>query len=263
MWIIWISFLVAQWLTYTGKVKGVAHNIFISSYQTPEIFALSFDDQTNELQLNRIMFGHGGHPWLTFNRDRTILYGAELDGWSSYRVKGPTDLQFTNFIQASSRCSTAAARHGETVMAVSKFPPYPVYGASSSPCGAVIGTRTDGRLDRIIQNITYTRDSHVQGMALDPQGRYLFSADGNGNSLWFHQVNKNTGRLEGVEEIDFPLNDVNPRRIVIHPSGQFLYVLLQRTSQVAVFELAPESGNRKPTLRYTNLTISLIPSSMF
>src|ERR1700760_2917624 len=170
MWIVWITFLVAQWLTFTGNVQCLSHSMFITSYQTPEIFALSFDDVSNELQLKRIIYGHGGHPWLAFNRDRTTLYGAETDGWSSYRIRGPTDLQFTNFIHTGSICNNAAAKRGETVMAVSKFPPYPVYGAGRSGCGVVIETRPDGRLDRIIQNITYSRQSRVQGMAMDPQG---------------------------------------------------------------------------------------------
>jgi carboxy-cis,cis-muconate cyclase len=262
MWIIRLTLLVAQWLALTSSVKGFVHNMLISSYQTPEIYALSFDDDTNNIQLDRVIYGHGGHPWLALNHDRTILYGAEENGWSSYRITSPTDIQFTNFVPTNSRCKNSATTRGDTVIAVSKFPPYPVYGAGRSPCGAVISTRPDGRLDRIIQDISFESGSRIQGMVIDPQGQYLFGADSSENGLWVHQINQATGKLDRSESIDFPIREAGPRRVVMHPSGQFLYVLLQKMSQVAVFEFVPGSGNLKPIIRFTNLTISLLPSSM-
>jgi carboxy-cis,cis-muconate cyclase len=262
MWTIRISLVAVQWLALTGNVNGYTHSLLISSFKTPHLFALSFDDETNNFQFERTIFGHGGAPFMAVNREKRMLYAAERDGWSSYRIHGPTSIEFTNYVQLPPSCNNAAVKHGDTVLQIAKNPPFSLYGAGRSPCGVVVGTRPDGGLDRVVQNITYLAQSRVQGMAMDPSGRYLYSADGRDNGLWVHRIDPSTGRLDRGEALDFPMNDAKPRRIAVHPNGRFLYVLLQKLSRVAVFEiLMPSSNSGKPTVRFTNLTIALIPSS--
>jgi carboxy-cis,cis-muconate cyclase len=276
MWHPRIALLTALWLGLsTISCNGYMHNLFVTSFKTPHIFTLSYNDENNAFTLESTLYGHSGHPWLALNHDKTTLYATERDGWSSYRIDGPQNLVQTGFVDIHSGCGAKSQRssgdgpsragadgikHGETVFAVSKIPPYALYGSGRNPCGVVVSTGPDGRVERVVQNVTYNGQSRVQGMAVDPQGRYLFSADGRDNGLWVHTINAQTGRLDRGESLDFPIDDSKPRRIVIHPTGRFLYVLLQKMAQVAVFEIITERGQR-PAMRFTNVSISLIPSS--
>jgi carboxy-cis,cis-muconate cyclase len=277
MWNPRISLLVAFWVGFTAvPCNSSIHNLFVSSFKTPHIFSLSYDDETQALNLKSTIYGHNGHPWLALNHDKTTLYASERDGWSSYHIDSPQNLVQNGFVNIRNGCGAKSQRgsgdgpsradpsgvkHGETIFAVSKRPPYLVYGTGRNPCGVVISTGPDGRLERVVQNVTYNGQSRVQGMAIDPNGRFLFSADGRDNGLWVHNINGQNGRLDRGESLDFPIDDAKPRRIVIHPSGRFLYVLLQKMAQVAVFEIITDRG--RPTMRFTNVTISLIPSSRF
>jgi hypothetical protein len=55
-----------------------------------------------------------------------------------------------------------------------------------------------------------------------------------------------------------PVAAAGPLGVLAHPGGRYLYVLLRKRLQIAVFEVV--GGERAMDLRYTNTTISLVPN---
>jgi len=260
-----LAFLVA---TLPLAAHAIQRTIFVSSARTPQIFALGFDNETSSLYLTRTLFGNGGSPWLAFNWDKSALYTAERNMWTSYKVVGTDGLEAMNSVdvpycpaQNRDPGSTNGGKRGDTVVYASPRRGGAVYGSGGKSCGVVIGTGPDGRFRGLLQNITYHSSSKIGGMAMDSEGKFLYAADQNDSGLWVYRVNQQTGRLESGGVLDFPIEDARPRRIVIHPSGQYAYVLLQKLCQVAIFEVHSRGDYEKPYLRFTNTTIALLPFS--
>lgn len=251
----------AGFLSSVGLVEATKHHLFVSSYRTQHLFALSFDDQTFQLAQEKELVAHAGHPFMQFNHDRTILYASERRGFTSYRV-GATlnDLYFASHISLSSVCSNEGSNRGQTSFVAAQHSPFKVYGAGRGICGATIGVRSDGAMDKIEQNVTFRTDSRIKGMAIDPLGKFMFSADRNENGIWVHKILDN-GLLDKGRVAEMPIEDSKVMRIVVHPEGRYLYALWRKANKIAVFEIVPKSDpSRPPRIRYTNITIPLIPS---
>jgi carboxy-cis,cis-muconate cyclase len=263
-----LSWITIPIVALIPLVTGTKHNMFVSSFRTRHLFALSYDNETGTLDNERTMMGSSGHTWMTFNADKTILFASQRDGWTSYKVLSPTSLAQTASVTLMGTCKGQRIRHGQTVLYASKAPPYAVYGAGRSPCGIVMNLGPDGSLGGITQNLAYeppltsssANSSRVEGFAMSSDGRWLFSADSRGEGIWIHAVDAK-GALSTVRFVPIRVEDVRPRRLVMHPSGQFLYVLNRRPSELFTFQVIPGSSpDRPPDLRMLDVTISLVPT---
>ncbi|KAE9988881.1 hypothetical protein EG328_005591 [Venturia inaequalis] len=192
---------------------------------------------------------------LSFNKK--TLYAAERDGWSSYRVLGPREIAFQSNLTLRGRCDGADFKHGTTNVLAGQRAPYSIYGAGRSPCGNVIGSGVDGSFDHLVQNVTYKADSRIYGMAHDPSGNYIYSADPSSNGLWTHKVDPVTGLLTAAWLTAHPEAKARPRRLAVHPSGNYLYVVLSRLNKVAVYSI--KRNLNAPQLVYTGKSFSLVP----
>ncbi|KAE9988136.1 hypothetical protein Vi05172_g11469 [Venturia inaequalis] len=177
------------------EVSGNLHHLFTSSYRSPALFALEYNSDTNALTQVASFNAHAGHPWMSLSFNKKTLYAAERDGWSSYHVLGPREIAFQSNLTLRGRCDGADFKHGTTNVLAGQRAPYSIYGAGRSPCGNVIGSGVDGSFDRLVQNVTYKADSRIYGMAHDPSGNYIYSADTSSNGLWTHKVDPVTGQL--------------------------------------------------------------------
>lgn len=212
---------------------------------------------TNSLKEVGRFNAHAGHPWLSWGFDRQTLYGAERDGWSSYQITAYNELSFQSNLTLRGRCDGGDYKHGTTSVIAEQKSPYNVYGAGRSPCGNVMSSRVDGSLERIVQNITYQPSSRVHGMALDSEARYLYSADTKANGIWTHQVDPVKGTLTRARFKAHSEANARPRRIVLHPRSNFLYVLLSKLNKVAVYSISNEAAG--PQLTETGLSYNLVP----
>lgn len=77
-------------------------------------------------------------------------------------------------------------------------------------------------------------------MVFDAAEEYLYSADLRANKVWTHKK-KSDGTLEYVGHVEAPNSIDHPRWVEIHPSGKFLYVLMEAGNNLAVYTIDPST----------------------
>ncbi|KAK7995763.1 3-carboxy-cis-cis-mucoante lactonizing enzyme [Apiospora marii] len=140
-----------------------------------------------------------------------------------------------------------------------------------------------GVLEEVVQSWRYDEkyvSGGIAGLALDdPAGLTIYSADLEGEALWAHSVSPDgTGRVVGLRgrfdllsppedrdrrqrkrgvEGPSPLSPPQgPRRLVVHPNGRVLYVVLAAANAVAAYSL--DEATRLPLAEISRH--SLLPS---
>ncbi len=163
----------------------------------------------------------------------------------------------TGTVKLNATCLGKQAKGGPTVIASSPAPPFLVYGVGKSPCGDVLSVAGDGSIGTAVQSMEFRPKSKIQGLAVHPSGAALFAADNGLNGVWVRPLN-GSGLVGEGKMVRVPLPNSGVGDVLVHPGGRYLYVLLRRRVQIAVFEVVggPE---REMGLRYTDTTISLIP----
>ncbi|OCL08034.1 3-carboxy-cis,cis-mucoante lactonizing enzyme [Glonium stellatum] len=139
--------------------------------------------------------------------------------------------------------------------------PYAVYGTTfggSAYCGTVMSVAPNGTLSNVEQDYVYSTSSGVHGLALSPDQRFLYSADDSGNAVWTHRVNQTTGALTYVAKLPGPATGADPRHVAVHPSGKYMYVVLEGSNELGIYEIDVATGI--PT--FTNTTYPLIPEGI-
>lgn len=154
-------------------------------------------------------------------------------------------------------CSTSRA-----IFAVAATkPPYNVYGTpfgGVANCGGVFSVDDNGALDEQIQNYTYSSSSGVHGLALNSDNTFLYSADDTANTLWTHSVDSTTGKVTLVSSISGPATGSDPRHVTVHPTGQYLYVILEGANKVAQYTIDQSTGIPS----FENVSYSLLPADI-
>lgn len=92
----------------------------------------------------------------------------------------------------------------------------------------------DGQLDQNIQNYEYSEQSAIHGMVFDPNEDYLYSADMWADKIWTHRKAPD-GTLTLVGSVDAPSIGDHPRWVEMHPSGHYLYVLMEAGNRLGVY----------------------------
>jgi carboxy-cis,cis-muconate cyclase len=110
-------------------------------------------------------------------------------------------------------------------------------------------------MDSNIQDYFYSNVSSIHGMVFDPPEEYLYSADLTGNKIWTHKKDMKTGKLTLVGRIDAPAKGDNPRWVEMHPSGNYLYVIMEEGNRLAVYIM--NEMTRMPV--FTQVIYSLFP----
>ncbi len=118
-----------------------------------------------------------------------------------------------------------------------KQPPYCVYGNpfyEHAGYGNVFSVDQNGKLDKNIQNYEYSEQSAIHGMVFDPSEEYLYSADMWADKIWTHKK-ASDGTLTLVGSVDAPSAGDHPRWVEMHPSGHYLYVLMEAGNRLGVY----------------------------
>jgi carboxy-cis,cis-muconate cyclase len=249
-------------LLLAGKCLAETHHLFTSSFTTPHLYALEFDDEKNSIVDIANITAHDGHPWLSFSYDKSSLYAGENGGFASYQVTNATSLDFSQSVKVNAECGGRKDGLASPYVVAELRAPFSVFGASSSSCGAAMSVDPDGKLQGLVQAYKYRDGSSIKGLALDPDNKYLYSADETGNGIWTHLIN-DQGTLNQVGFTAAPYPDSAPRHLVVHPDGRYLYVILSRTNSVAVFAINSGAGSENTHLTYTGNSYSLIPAGKF
>lgn len=159
-------------------------------------------------------------------------------------------------------CNTASACSDESntraiFILAAKQPPYNAYGNpfyNFAGHGNVFST-SGGGLHQNIQNYPYSEKSGIHGMVFDPSETHLYSADLQANKIWTHRKDPEDGTLTLVGETDAPDQGDHPRWVELHPSGAYLYVLMEAGNRLAVYVI--DERTHLPV--FTHVTYPLIP----
>jgi len=108
------------------------------------------------------------------------------------------------------------------------------------------------------QNYEYQPNTGIHGMVFDAAEDYLYSADLRANKVWTHKKDHATGHLELVDGIEAPDPGDHPRWVAIHPSGAYLYVLMEAGNRLCEYVIDPRT--HKPV--YTHNSFPLIPAGL-
>lgn len=75
------------------------------------------------------------------------------------------------------------------------------------------------------------------------------------NKIWTHKKDSETGKLTLVGSLDAPSPGDHPRWVAIHPSGHYLYALMEAGNNLAVYVI--DEKTHLPV--FTHTTYPLIP----
>jgi 6-phosphogluconolactonase (cycloisomerase 2 family) len=245
-----------------GQVFADLHHLFTSSFSTPHLYALEFDDSKDTLTDIANISAHAGHPRISFNYYKSTLYAGEENGFASYRVVNSTGLEYVKSVETKEQCGgvqDASGVTGSPSMVADFANPFNVFGASATGCGEVMPVDSENGLTGVSKPFWYANGSLIQGMAMDEERRTLYSADYQRNGIWVHTIDK-TGEPTGGIFVKSPYLNSGPRSVYAHSDGLYVYVLLSRTNAVVVF--AVTEGDPASPLTYTGLSYSLLPEGM-
>jgi carboxy-cis,cis-muconate cyclase len=250
----WISALLLA-----SQALAWKHHLFTSSFSTPHIYALEFDDETYNLKNVANITAHSGHPWITFSYDKASLYAGVEDGFASYLVESPTSLLYArNISVAANQCPGAKKSQGSPFIVAEQRTPFHVFGAPTDTCGTAMSVDSEGALQEVVQVFKYGDRSKVKGLAMDPENRFLFSADEAANGIWTHSISDD-GKVKQLAFTASPIPNSAPRKLVVHPDGRYLYLILSRTSSVLIYAINAGPGSERAPLTYTGVSYNLLP----
>lgn len=198
--------------------------------------------------------------------------------WSSHEVKSPSEIIHTgSFPIGGHRMSrhaclitlifangfTAKANDADTktraiFLLPAKQPPYAVYCNpfyDYAGYGNIFSVNEAGHMKENIQNYEYCEKTAIHGMVFDPSETYLYSADMWANRVWCHKKIDDQGRLETVGYTEAPAPKDHPRWVEMHPSGNYLYALMEAGNRLCEYVIDPQT--KLPV--YTHKTFPLIP----
>lgn len=178
------------------------------------------------------------------------LYVATTGYFQGYTIGDDLSLTYTNNVSLSSDCPNA------NYVVASSVSPYTVFGTPySTGCSSLaISVDESGALQGLMANATYDSESGVHGSDVSPDGGFFYSADDMGNGVWVHAVDETAGTVEEVQHLDAD-DGSDPRHLAVHPNGDWVYVVYEAASSIAVYSRDNSTG----MLTFTNTTYSLLP----
>ena len=141
-------------------------------------------------------------------------------------------------------------------------PHYAFSGSWPSPraCGMSFSVDPDGTLSEVLDSWSYANASGIHGLALSPPAtaaatpneQLVYSADLNGDAIWTHSINLTTGLARPSSQFPMAYPGMHPRHLAAHPSGRYLYAVMEADNSVAQYSLSPTAAGNitAETLRH-------------
>jgi carboxy-cis,cis-muconate cyclase len=159
------------------------------------------------------------------------------------------------------KASEAATKTRAIFLLAAKQAPHHVYANpfyDYAGFGNVFSVDSTGGLQTNVQNYEYCPETAIHGMVFDPTETYLYSADMWANKLWCHKKHAESGQLTLVGDVNAPKKGDHPRWVAIHPSGNYLYALMEAGNTLCVYVI--DEQTHMPV--YTRLSYPLVPTCM-
>lgn len=216
---------------------------------------------------------------------------ATTGGFQSYTIGSDLGLTYSGNVTTSSDCPNA---NHIAVSDVSPYTVFAIAYSTACPTLA-ISVDENGTFESSWAEANYSdSESSVHGGWVSPDGAFLYSADGElfafklsnpflvprpsasadlwchccfrhrdadielyvdpGNSVYVHSIDTTAGTVEQIQHLVAP-TESDPRHLAVHPNGNWVYVLYEAASTVAVYSRDSTTG----LLTDTNTTYSLLP----
>ncbi|KAK9770941.1 putative Carboxy-cis,cis-muconate cyclase [Seiridium cardinale] len=239
------------------------HHLMCGTWTPPgAIFTVAFDDEKLTCELVKRTEIPKDEPisWMTFSHDKKNLYGAAMKKWSSFSVKSPTEIihEASHPMLHEPQASSADTNTRAIFLLAAKQEPYAVYCNpfyKHAGHGSVFNVSSTGKLEDNVQNYEYQPDTGIHGMVFDPTETYLYSADLKANKLWVHKKDPSSGQVSLVGSVDAPDPRDHPRWVAMHPTGNYLYALMEAGNRLCEYVIDP--ATHLPV--YTHHSYPLIP----
>ncbi|KAI0383369.1 Lactonase, 7-bladed beta-propeller-domain-containing protein [Hypomontagnella monticulosa] len=214
--------------------EAAKHQLIVGTFTTHFLYTVEYDDVAETLELVKKTPTDAASSWIALSHDKKNLYGtdwtAEKSSFVSYSLNGATDIQAQARIFGEGDCLGLRS----IFVAANPMPPYTVYGNyyyDNAKCGTVMSVHDNGTLKSVIQSYQYADGSAIHGTAFSPDAKIFYSADTTNNSLWMHKVNDD-GTLTYISQENWPAAKADPRHVVVHPNGGYVYVVMEGSSKV-------------------------------
>lgn len=260
----------------TTPAWGEVHRFLVGYFAGTDVNALDFDDSTNSLTVysNITLDGTSGQKWIALDvsfvlsfslspfllfpqltikqTDMANLYVATTGYIMSYSIGDDTSLTYQSNVTLSENCTNA------NYITVSQLSPYAVFATPySEGCSTLAITVDDaGTLTNEYTEITFSTSSGIHGSDLDAEETFFYSADDTGNGVWTHSYDASSGTITELQQL-VAEDEMEPRHLTVHPSGNFVYVVYEAGNSVAVYNRDSSTG----LLTFSNTTYSLLPDS--
>ncbi|KAL4947991.1 hypothetical protein BDW69DRAFT_102971 [Aspergillus filifer] len=232
------------------SVVGHLHNFYSGFYSGNSLYGIQFDELSSQLTVvyNGTLDVQSSQ-WIATDKLHRNLYIADDTRYDSYAIRSDKSLVYQGSASIPGSCDWAL------YIVSSTEPPFTAFGAPySKGCpGQVITADATGTLRSVVANISYSSISGVHGLALSSDNRFIYSADDMGSAVWVHSYDAISNKVSMVQQLNVT---GNPRHLTVHPHGSYVYVVLETSNEVAVFNRDLISGR----LSATNTTFSLLPS---
>jgi 6-phosphogluconolactonase (cycloisomerase 2 family) len=87
----------------------------------------------------------------------------------------------------------------------------------------------------------FVTDSIPLSIAIDPAGKFVYTANVNSNDISGYSINGTTGALKPISSSPFTAN-TDPYALIIDPSGRFLYVVNNLSNDIWAYSINQISG---------------------
>ncbi|TLD28112.1 Carboxy-cis/cis-muconate cyclase [Venturia nashicola] len=229
------------------------HSFFAGSFGGSIIHGLEFDDTSFSLTLvkNITINTTSGSKWIHMDSRKKNLYVAATGAFQSYAISSDLNLTYQSNVSTSTGCGNP------NFITSATMGPYEVFGTSFNiSCATqVLSVDEGGKLVSQVTNVTYDGSAAVHGSDLSPDNQFFYSADDDGNGVWTHSYDSATGEVTQLQHLK-AANGSDPRHLTVHPNGNWVYVVYEASSKVAVYARNTSTG----LLTFNNETYSLLPA---
>jgi 6-phosphogluconolactonase len=112
--------------------------------------------------------------------------------------------------------------------------------APSQPTGVVAVFSVNAGVLSFV-NFTPTADNDPSGLAIDPKGAYLYTANAAASSISIYAISA-AGTLTQVPQSPLADNEQHPVALILDPTGSYLYVANQGSNNVSTYSITSGTG---------------------
>jgi 6-phosphogluconolactonase (cycloisomerase 2 family) len=112
--------------------------------------------------------------------------------------------------------------------------------APSQPTGLVAVFSVNAGVPSLVSS-TPTPDNDPSGLAIDPKGLYLYTANATASSISIYSIAA-SGTLTQIPQSPLADNEQHPVAVIVDPAGAFLYVANQGSGNISSYSITSGTG---------------------